>query len=281
MPPTQKCPDCDKSFQYAFQLNSHQLKNHSKEKLVCSQSICIMKFLDTADLHIHEITAHPSCYCQKCAKLFPSPQNLKSHVCRPFKCEQCNRAFKSADAFAKHSESHGTQMVARVPFHGTHIEKNDYTTGISKHTSLKLGTPTEKENATARFNKPRARSEKIYVTSKPISKQSSHMENKYVSTEFACYVCMQSFQCADTLCAHQEAEHVNNAVFSCPVCEQWLSSAEAMHTHKRVKHENYNPCAHPECAVCHTRFEQVSELLEHLKCHIIFFQKTIEIAQHV
>ena len=97
-----QCPDCDKTFLFASQLQNHHGQHMKYKQYPCWWLKCTKGFSYKCDLRKH-IEAHKnkakSKKCSYCTYTNAEQRNLDRHLrthmdYRPNKCEKCNKTFR-------------------------------------------------------------------------------------------------------------------------------------------------------------------------------------------
>ena len=97
-----QCPDCDKTFPFASQLQNHRGQHMKYKRYPCWWPKCPKGFSYKCDLRKHievfKNKAKPK-KCSCCTYTNADQRNLNRHLqthtdYRPHKCEKCNKTFR-------------------------------------------------------------------------------------------------------------------------------------------------------------------------------------------
>ncbi|KAH9403489.1 hypothetical protein TYRP_015383 [Tyrophagus putrescentiae] len=145
-----KCQQCNKSFDYPFHLNRHQLVHtgvRAHKCTVCSKSFTLFFQLKTHQLVHTGVRAHK---CATCFKSFKTNGDLKTHQIvhsnsRPFHCTMCQQTFKHKSSLKSHHQAkHPQKMSDTEQLFGTDgdmydefdCENNDEENGEEKNEGI-------------------------------------------------------------------------------------------------------------------------------------------------
>ncbi|KAJ8406331.1 hypothetical protein AAFF_G00305620 [Aldrovandia affinis] len=190
--------------------------------------------------------------CVQCNWAFKKASNLLSHMdthrgLKPHVCELCGKAYTHQGTLQQHKRLHTGERPYCCPFcDRTYIWSSDFRKHIRTHTG-------EKPYACGACGKDFVRSSDLRKHERNL-----HANNK----PFPCPQCGKTFNKPLSLLRHQRS-HLGERPFCCPDCGKDFAVASRM-----VEHQKTHSGARPyTCPVCFKGFSRPSSLAEHQAVH--------------
>jgi KRAB domain-containing zinc finger protein len=262
--PACSCPDCGKSFYSPFYLRTH-LKN-SGDKEACIH--CGSVFIRGRDIQSHLLKVHgqETVLCKYCPTLFTSDIRLKKHLHKAhsenaWTCSDCGRSFPGKASFEVHTQMHavrtcracGAQFSNRGCYreHRAKCEPDarPITASMPRNKRANIRDPatfTCDYCGKTYFSRPQLKNHIIWI----------HMDVR----PHQCQWCGKRFYTPARLAEHCIV-HTRERNFSCDICGAKLVSKMAAVYHRR-RHTGEKPY---ECEDCGEAFISASRRLEHAK----------------
>lgn len=295
------CPDCEKSFLSARQLERHMASHWPK-----SCSVCNKEFTDQKTMDSHMRTKHLSkapLQCNQCLKSFSDRKCLRRHKLihagqRPFKCRVCGKGFNDVSAKKGHERLHTGERnfeceVCQMKFateyrmrmhrltHGDQDHKepsllicNGCRKGFLNLSSLRKHKRSK--NCGKKYQCIICNQEFDFKAEWKIHSLKEHEEQVVDDSEdeaeeeegvdreqrvFVCDVCNEKHPTLQKLNAHRKL-HEKGKMYACESCPKKFASSVSLKYHKR-KHTGEGPT----CSFCHKIFFNKKSLLRHERIH--------------
>uniref|UniRef100_A0A7N8XI02 Zinc finger protein 14-like n=1 Tax=Mastacembelus armatus TaxID=205130 RepID=A0A7N8XI02_9TELE len=103
------CGDCGKVFGRMYHLKRHIVthrKATNSECYTCPDCQRNFAFPEDLNKHLQIHVKENNGTCPKCNETFNSPEELESHMGKPFQCSQCSKSFRSSSGLRLHSRQH-------------------------------------------------------------------------------------------------------------------------------------------------------------------------------
>lgn len=226
-----RCEDCNLSFDFEDELNTHnkQHEQENPEKLGCN--ICSEKFPTLRKLDIHKATVHSGnkkpLRCPACYKIFASQDRMRRHMVlhasedsKPYQCTKCPKRFLSTSALACHEKCHLTdRKVFECPICRERFLQ-----------IIQLKQHTQKHCIDDKFTCPYCN--KIFTKYSIIRKhiRAFHCEKKHYCSE-----CTKTFPTLDKLKMHL-LRHSDHREFLCADCGKQFKRKDKLNEHCRRMH---------------------------------------------
>ncbi|CAH0555639.1 unnamed protein product [Brassicogethes aeneus] len=263
------CKVCGQSFSLAGNLKRHKMIHSGERPHVCQ--ICGKGFIQSTQLKRHEIgfcdgerRMNPEAGCKICGRIFKRQWAYNLHMQKhdrgdgnvekepevneeekPFKCEVCDKGFKTKNYLTAHMVKHGERS-----FLCSDCGKGFYTNAaLVSHLKVHTGV----------------RPYSCILCSKSFAHSGTydtHMLGHKGIRPHKCKICDKSFMQAPHLTYHMRT-HTGERSFVCSFCGKTFALKGNLTVHTRI-HTGETPYL---CVICNRGFYDSSSLKKHRKSH--------------
>nr|XP_023023097.1 zinc finger protein 782-like [Leptinotarsa decemlineata] len=229
--------------------------NEVKEPLKCG--ICTESFMSHVDLGLHsKVHNEDGLYsCHQCDYTKEKKSLFKNHVLSHdlWKCEKCNKIFRSKRCALKHSKTHVAKSFVQCEMCGKDV-RNVY---LDTHKKL-----VHADEKTIHIYKCTL-CDKSYKNSTALKGHYSYNHKDYgIDTSVICDICGMRLSCKGKLAQHTRT-HTGDRPYSCTVCPRKFISNDILRAHMRV-HTGEKPYV---CMYCGKKFAHGAPYRYHIKTH--------------
>nr|XP_042120798.1 zinc finger protein 7 isoform X1 [Peromyscus maniculatus bairdii]XP_042120799.1 zinc finger protein 7 isoform X1 [Peromyscus maniculatus bairdii]XP_042120800.1 zinc finger protein 7 isoform X1 [Peromyscus maniculatus bairdii] len=240
------CPECGKAFSQSSTLAHHQ-RMHAGERSHLPRAS------ESPSLIAREKnnTVEKPFKCEECGKAFRWVSRLSQHRLihtgeKPYKCNKCTKAFGCSSRLIRHQRTHTGEKPFKCDECGKGFVQGSH---LIQHQRIHTG-------------------EKPYVChdcGKAFSQSSSLIYHQRIhkgEKPYECIQCGKAFSMSTQLTIHQRV-HTGERPYKCSECGKAFSQNSTLFQHQII-HAGVKPY---ECSECGKAFSRSSYLIEHQRIH--------------
>lgn len=279
-----QCPTCMLVFLRPQEAISHREKLHGlKRQFVCG--VCGVAYHRKKYYFNHRLTHNSrrqKITCDQCGITCATRQVLRRHMTlhnqdAPYKCDICQKRFKSVDRLKSHVRSHLFKQEGSDMFDAYDKNCVEASERLGPRIQVTLH-PTECETCKKKFrdkhlleiHKNRFHGNKMSVfcnecgaNFKSIDRLRNHITYTHGSEKFACSICKRIYTCQLYLERHMELHYTRQKQHVCTICSDSFSHQNALVAHMKA-HNEHSGGTH-FCTSCNARFGSKMALTNHVK----------------
>ena len=269
------CKICSAVLADRSSLRKHMDK-HSDEGFHCA--LCDKQLSCKGSLQRHMLShAKPEHECALCHKKFKLKQSLLCHMQslhsndRPYKCDDCDRAFKRDAHLRRHKLTHTGrgEKLFTCPICRTGFARKHH---LDRHLFIHYRDDTHSRNKCDEISHLRVLTKMRSLDVEcelcqptqcfPNTEEfMCHLAHHYDFGEMCCDICKKHFASKKLLRQHLKC---HKETFECEICKHHFKSAKLLRRHMIVYHDSQTACLF-KCKLCQESFATDSQLIQHVK----------------
>ncbi|XP_073992494.1 uncharacterized protein [Rhodnius prolixus] len=259
-----ECKECGKTYREKSHLATHSRAHINVRNFCCE--VCGQRFKTKANLYFHSQTHSDTPFtCTECNKTFQERRILKRHIRvvhshkELHKCNQCEKAFKSATVLSLHYTLHtGSKPFRCSMCPKTFVYKSTLATHVNQFHQCTTCLPSACRHSSRPWLCP--------VCGKGFSLKgtlNTHMRTHDPEKHFKCTECPKSFAHKQSYETHMKWHKGEGPQYKCDQCAKSYFNVFALRRHylKHISQKNFI------CAICSKAYWMKDALKVHMRTH--------------